>query len=160
KDGATLGALWLNSEWHRFRLLPPAQGQPQGSLDRENPAGAAVSAAVWLSISPTIGSGKGSITANVSQILDLPGKFRKVPMAFVYGEGDSKSGDVAKAAEKYIVGKNSKDYLTKAIMISGAEKMSGKDLLLDSLDTTAKIVEFLDAAVGSRKAPKTPFVAD
>src|SRR5262249_10914166 len=94
KDGATLGALWLNSEWHRVRLPPPAQGQPQGSLDRENPAGAAVSAAVWLSISPTIGSGKGSITANVSQILDLPGKFRKVPMAFVYGEGDSKSGDV------------------------------------------------------------------
>src|SRR6185436_13587529 len=47
RDGATMGALWLNSEWYRFRYLPAGPGRP-ATLDRQNPEGKATVAAVWL----------------------------------------------------------------------------------------------------------------
>jgi pimeloyl-ACP methyl ester carboxylesterase len=143
-DGANLGALWLNSEWNRFRYLPPAPGLPQGSLDRQNPEGIAVKAAVWLSVTSTLGTSK--TVYNVAQMLERPGKQYKMPMIFVYGEGDAKAKDLAKACEKFMITttKNKKDYpYTAAVQIDGAEKMSGKKLLFDSLPTTAKILEFL-----------------
>jgi hypothetical protein len=79
-------------------------------------------------------------------MLERPGKQYKMPMIFVYGEGDAKAKDLAKACEKFMITttKNKKDYpYTAAVQIDGAEKMSGKKLLFDSLPTTAKILEFL-----------------
>src|SRR5207237_1408953 len=43
KEGATLAALWLNSEYHRYKLVP-SQLQPRGVPDLQNPEGAAVTA--------------------------------------------------------------------------------------------------------------------
>jgi len=160
-DGATLGALWLSSEWHRFRYLPPALGRPQGALDRQNPEGTAVSAAVWLSISPTMGTNKAAYS--VQKMLERPGRIGKTPMIFMYGEGDAKAGDLAKKCETYLSIKKTKTdpgYTPAAVKIVGAEKMAGKNLLLESLPTTNKILEFLDEVVDWKKGTTTKKVND
>jgi hypothetical protein len=159
-DGATLGALWLNSEFHRFRYLPPAPGLPQGGIDRQNPEGLAVKAAVWLSITPSLGSTKTPL--NLLPMLNLAGRVYKVPMLFVYGEGDTKGGDVArKVYETLIPAKAKTDYpFTAALKIAGAEQMNGKNLLLDSLDTTGRILKFLEDVPESKMADKARKNAD
>jgi hypothetical protein len=158
-DGATLGALWLNSEFHRYRYVPAAPGQPQ-QIDRQNPEGLAVKAAIWLSISPTLGTSKAPL--NLASMLDRSARLNKVPMLFVYGEGDSKGGDVAKkTCEKLVPAKGKMDYpFTEALKITEAEQMSGKNLLLESLDTTNKIVKFLDDVPDSKMAARTRKTAD
>jgi hypothetical protein len=159
-DGATLGALWLNSELHRYRFQPPAPGLPQGLIDRQKPEGLAVKAAVWLTLSPTLGAGKNP--SNLLPMLDLPARAYKVPMLFAYGEGDAKGGDLArKVYDKLIPAKAKKDYpFTVALKIEGAEQMNGKNLLLESLDTTAKILKFLEDVPDSKVADKARKNAD
>ena len=155
-DGATLGALWLNSEYHRYRYLPPAAGLPQGQLDHQNPEGLAVKAAIWLSMSPTLGTIKTPL--NLLPMLDGPTRGYKVPTLFVSGEGDSKGGDFAKKlTDKLVPAKAKKDYPnTATLKIAGAEQMTGKNLLLESLETTDKVLKFLEAVPESKMAAKGP----
>jgi hypothetical protein len=152
-DGATLGAIWLNSEFHRYRYVPPGPGQIQ-MIDRQNPEGLEVKAAVWLSMTPNLGSTKGSV--NLLQILELAARGFKVPMLFVYGEGDSKGADVAKKIhDKLVPSKLKKEFpFTEAMKITGAEQMSGKNLLLESLGTTDKIMKYLEDVPDSKSASK------
>jgi len=153
-EGAVLGALWLNAEFHRYRYLPAVLGQPE-SLDKQNPEGQAVKAAVWLSLSPTLGSSKKAI--NVAPMLDWPAKIYRVPMLFLFGEADTKGADVAKKlVEKLVPAKFKKEYPhTEAIKVVGAEQMTGKNLLLKSLDTTDTIVKYLASVPDSKVAAKS-----
>jgi len=158
-DGATLGALWLNSEFHRYRYVPAALGQPEG-IDKQNPEGLAVKAAVWLSISPTLGTSKTPL--NLAEMLNWPARANKVPMVFVFGEGDGKGGNVAKkVCDQLVPAKLKKDYpFTQALKITGAEQMTGKNLLLESLDTTDKILKFLEDVPEAKSARKGRKTAD
>ncbi len=152
-DGATLGALWLNSECFRYRWLPPEPGLPQGSLDRLNPEGQAVTSAIWLTIGSKLGASKTVL--NVAQMLDRPAKTFKVPMLFVYGEGDAKGKQIAEYCEKALVGKDKKNYPnTMAFKVAGAEQLTGKKLLLESLPTTDRIIKFLEEVPESKAAAK------
>jgi pimeloyl-ACP methyl ester carboxylesterase len=154
KDGATLGSIWLNAEWHRYRLVPAGPGVFKADLDRQNPEGQAVVGAAWLSLSSTLGNAK-TAAYNLQAILDWPAKLRQTPMLFVYAKSDEKSGTLAKKLEQGIVGKNVKLYPnTSAFAIDQAEKMSGKDLLVESFPTTTKILDFMDAAATRKVAPK------
>jgi len=153
KDGATLGALWLNSEFHRFRWLPPGPGTPQGAPDKQNPEGLAVTAAVWISATSTL----GKTNVNLTQLLDVPAKGYKVPMLFIYGQGDEKGRKVAKDLEKALApGGSKKDapLFTGAKEIAGAEKATGRELLLESRPTTEVILEYLDS-LPARKLAST-----
>jgi pimeloyl-ACP methyl ester carboxylesterase len=153
QDGATLGALWLNSECHRFRYVAAAPGQPE-SLDRQNPEALAVKAAVWLTLSNTLGTSKTPL--NLPPMFDWPVRGWKLPTVFAYGEGDSSGGDIAKKTfDKLIPAKIKKDYPnTEALKIAGAEGMTGKNLLLESLDTTDKILKYLEDSPESKLATK------
>jgi hypothetical protein len=141
KDGATLGALWLNSECQRYRFLPDMGG----SIDKENPEGKCVTGAVWLSIAGKFSKNKQAFS--VPRLLEVAGKRDKVPMLFLYGDGDDPGKKLALDCEKYIRGKNDKDYpFTAAMKVKDAEGAAGRELLLGSLDTTKQIVEFLEGA--------------
>lgn len=154
KDGGTLGSIWLNAEWHRYRYVPPGPGVFKADLDRQNPEGLAIVGAAWLSLSSTMGNAK-TAPYNLQSILDWPAKQFKTPMLFVYGKSDEKSSTLAKKLEQVIVGKNTKTYPnTTALAIDGADKMSGKDLLLDSFPTTAKILDFVEVTSSKKAAPK------
>jgi hypothetical protein len=150
KDGATLGAIWLNSEWHRYRYLAPAPGYPQGGIDRQNPEGQAIAGAAWLSLGSSLGTAKNVLS--MQSILDWPARQFRTPVLFLYSKGDDKAAQLSKNCEKYIVGKETKKFPnTLAFAVDNAEKLSGKELLLDSLPTSGKIVEFVEAVM-----PKAP----
>jgi len=147
KEGATLGAIWMNSEWHRYKLLPG------GALDTDTPPeGQNVVCAIWLSISPTLANPKkGGQTVNVPATLDVPGRQRKVPIAFFYGQGDSQGEKVALLSEKLLKGTNKKDYqFTGALKLAGAKGAVGSGLLSKSLDTEKEIVTYLGNALEAK----------
>ncbi len=128
EDGATLGALWLASESRRFRLLPGAV--PARPRLNSKPEGKDVIACVWLSMSTTIGPDKAK--TNVSGVLQNwlqdGGKTQKIPMAFLYGGGDT---DSARLAQNWVQTLKSKGEPkeTAPRPIDGAGKVRGSPLL-------------------------------
>jgi pimeloyl-ACP methyl ester carboxylesterase len=152
KDGALLGAAWLNSEYHRYKNLTPMQPLQFAKLDVQNPEGQAVAGCVWLTMPVSGGTSKNVI--DVRPILETPGKLWKVPMYFLYGQGDDKGKSVATGCEKYLASSDKDKKLTGSKMIERAEKSSGRDLLL--YDATSVIVDYLDLLPPSKmaKAPR------
>jgi len=128
KEGATLGALWLNAEWNRYRLVPDPRRMMEVP-DLENPEGQAVTAAVWLSISPTL----GGRSVSLASLLYKPAAESKVPMLFFYSKGDVKGRTTALALEKvFKVGKGSKKNVSPLTGKAGEEitdKLIGSALL-------------------------------
>src|SRR5262249_8545885 len=90
KEGAALGALWMNAEYHRHRVTRPAPGAGGLPTLDPTPQGKSLTAAVWLSIQPT----PGAVKMSVPGMLDVPVRQYGVPVALVYGEGDARSKDV------------------------------------------------------------------
>jgi pimeloyl-ACP methyl ester carboxylesterase len=144
KDGATLAALWLNAELHRYRLfraMPPKTPRP--TPDLANPEGNAVSAVICLSVSGTLGGSR----VNVPSMLYKAGVQNKVPMAFFYADGDSKGKETALHCEK-VLKPNKKDYaLTGAVKVPNGDKFSGVQLLAKSLGTEKGILDYLENAL-------------
>jgi hypothetical protein len=148
-NGATLGAIWLNAEWHRFAFTPldpimriPAKIAPTSE-------GKDVIAAIWLS--PT--SKLGSRTISFSALLDTPGREYAMPMAFLYSEEDSMGKSIAKASETRFKGTKKKDdkyRLTLTIPIAGGGKLTGAGLLQKSLNTEPAIVEYVQGVAEAK----------
>jgi pimeloyl-ACP methyl ester carboxylesterase len=137
--GASLGAIWLNSEWYRFRFNPPTPLLPGGVETVSE--GKDISAAIWLSINPTLGAWK----LRLSSQLDLPMR-NGVPMVFMFGEGDAAGKRLATDVVSYW--KKSKDLAaqlkaTVAYEVKGANKLSGSGLLVPSLGTDKLILDYL-----------------
>ncbi len=155
KDGATIGALWVSSEFQRFRYLPPGPGAPKGMLDRDNPEGLEISALILLSATPTVGNSKGYV--NVSEMLKIPVQKFKLPVLFLYGQGDDKGKKMARESEKALTGNNKKDFpYVGSLEVADADKAVGRELLVGSLETTTKILEFLDSLPPNKMAAKMP----
>lgn len=153
KDAATLASLWLNSEWQRYKFLPPGPGMPQAYIDRQNPEGAAVTAGIFLSATPHFGKTKNAY--NLPAMLEIPAKIYKMPIMFMYGDGDEAGKKVALSCEKVIRGTNSKEYpFTAAVKVKDAEAATGKELLLDAYDASKQILEFLEGALNKKNVPK------
>lgn len=98
EDGATLGLLWMSSEWfrHPATLIEAAvAGYPPlvRSLDPDV-EGKDQLCAIWLNLYPTLGGRR--INPNG---LKLVGREKKVPMAFLYG---AKDDNAERAAQTYL----------------------------------------------------------
>jgi len=105
-QGATLGALWMASEYRRRQAKPiqPNVGLvilnqlPLNNFILEKEEGRDLAAAIFLSISPTLG---GQTVPIVNWIKDL-GREQKLPMAFIYGKEEEGSPTVASQLLKSI----------------------------------------------------------
>jgi pimeloyl-ACP methyl ester carboxylesterase len=148
KEGAALGAVWMNSEWQRYKYIPAAPGA-KATLDFENPEGKAITCAVWLSMIPvSLTSAAATQTINPEKTLEIPGKLRKVPMAFFYGDGDDKGHKAATLCEKMLKGNNKEAYpYTGAVKLEGANGAAGIALLSKDLNTEQRIVNYLKLAL-------------
>lgn len=107
-EGATLGALWMASEWRRLSCTVEDIPQSGGILNLKAPGpkkiylkanaaedaeGSAQLAAIWLSISPTI-AGKSYSTQIQSWLKDITmPRTRRVQMVFVTGTEDKTRDD-------------------------------------------------------------------
>jgi len=138
-SGATLAAIWLNSEWYRHKLIPPANGFGQAQPDLKNPEGKNIVCGFWLSITPELGTRKVAL----SSLLALAAQQKKVPMIFVYNQGNSADKSTALNLDKYIKGKDKKNYpLTDTFPVdAGGMKLTGRELL--KRIKTSEIVGYL-----------------
>ena len=144
ETGATLGAVWLNSEWNLYRMQPPMMFG-QGPQPASKPEGKDTIAAVWLSISPTLGQRQISLAGT----LDVPARQNATAMVFIHGDEDTKGTTLAKALESAIKGKDkeNKHKFTGKYPIKGGAKLAGQNLLQKSLGTDKLIDAYLKAVV-------------
>jgi pimeloyl-ACP methyl ester carboxylesterase len=155
EDGAALGALWMASEWSRCiaTVTPSVVGSRVGP-PYEDPEGKAQFAAVWLTMAPALG-GKHSVSGPLHSALALVGKEKKVPMGFLYGDGDETGKTHAGDFLRIIKGsdpKESKLVLTASTAIKDT-KLAGSALLRGELPTEQMILNYLSEVRDKSKAP-------
>jgi hypothetical protein len=142
--GATLGALWLKSEFYRFKLIPRnVQLGIQGGPDINNPQGRNVMACIFLSISYKLG--KVQNAQPIGRLVESTGKKWLVPMVFVHNSNDENDTKFTEFCAKKAKVDGDKRYdATGAVGIKGAAGLQGADLLKKSLTTQSEIVKYLD----------------
>jgi hypothetical protein len=154
RDGATLGALWLSAQWHCFPMTVKVNefGQKVPVPDVSSPEGKSVTAAVWLSMSSTLGSRRVS----VSGLLYTAAAEHKMPMWFLYAPLDNNAKTLAQQCVKALNTKSKKGAgsTVAATKIDKAEKLSGSALLSPSFKTPQGIVQYLGNFAPPRKLAK------
>jgi alpha-beta hydrolase superfamily lysophospholipase len=150
EEGASLGALWMASEMSLYRVTSsnPITGLPLRWAT--TPEGKDVGAAVWLSISPAI----GSYNAPVRTWLQMGVKEKKVPMAFLYGDKDTTAANISKSCFAAVKPpREAKTKLTGELPIKDS-KLSGNALLGDQLNARKWIIDtYLKAVKEEQVAP-------
>lgn len=143
-SGATLGAFWIATEWKRQEAIRNPLGFPIG---RGEPEGKNIAAAVWLSISPNLGTAR----VNVANWLRSPVR-EKVPMYFINGAQD-KNAALAKYLHDSVLKANTDKSLkfTGMKVLPDSAKLAGRDLLgKKSLGTEELIVKYLEKVMEDR----------
>lgn len=156
-QGATLGLMWMDAEFKRHRGIQVFEqiGVPPvpGKLDDES-AGNDLIAAVFLSISPSLGN-QGMPIAKWCQEV---GKAHKLPMAFIHGEEKSDRNyldDINYLKAIYPDFKRGQQNKDKDLKFTGEKtisaKLTGSKLLQTNLDTSKFVIEeYLDPLTSSR----------
>lgn len=143
--GATLGAIWVNSEFSRYELTPPkfVNQPPQVSNTSE---GKKILAAVWLSIEPTLGNRE----ARIPSLVDAPGRTGKLPTVFFHADGDTEGARIASECEKSLHRGAKLPFTGKAVIPDAGER-KGADLL-NAAGTQGAIVEYIENVRKDRAA--------
>jgi hypothetical protein len=142
-SGATLGALWINSEWFRHKYTPQ-MGFTKAQLT-ERTEGNDIIGAVFLTIQPTF----EKRTVSVTGLLKTACKDKAMATAFFCGKDDAKSSGFAKTLEKSLKGKTKKHDFIGAVELP--TNLTGMKLLQKGLGTDTLIVKYLDSVVDERK---------
>lgn len=147
-SGATLGAVWIYSEWQRRALKT---GFPV--VSNNQPEGRDIAGAVWLSMASTVSTGSARWTPRLETYLTNSAVRDNVPMLFVYGDQDTKSAGLSKSLHAAMLrglkDKKVKD-LERTLAIKET-KLSGAELLgKTSLGTEGTIVAYLEEILENR----------
>jgi hypothetical protein len=161
-QGATLGSMWMASEWRRYRdtnVMPAARP----NLDPD-PEGKDLACGIWLTIS---GSLETHAVPVDSWLIEVGGKKNKVPMLFLYGADDSKGKQNANIAlTKMMPGYKMMESaeglnkfetslkFTRDYAIDGT-KLDGSQLLQKSLRTNDVIKAYVDKVLEDRGSKET-----
>lgn len=149
-NGATLGAVWINSEWYRYKFTPhPMFPQliPRGQFS-DKPEGTNIIAGVFLTIQPKLGL-TGPANLSIPKILDFACKNQGMAASFVCGKEDAKAWQFAKTLQEKLKIENSKKhaYIGKAELDTA---LSGVKLLQPALKLDKNIVEYLEVVVENK----------
>jgi hypothetical protein len=122
ESGAALGALWTNVEWghRRTNTAVPAVTSTKAQYEGED-----ITCGIWLGMTPTI----GKMRFAAETWLRSPVR-EKVPMYFLYGEGDKKAATYASHICDGVLRSN-RDKQMKHTTRHGVKdaKRSGRELL-------------------------------
>jgi pimeloyl-ACP methyl ester carboxylesterase len=145
ESGATLGAMWIWYAWHYRRVSTgfPVVTPPANQVDGQD-----IMAAVWLSINPNLGNAR--VVAD--KWFRAPVR-EKVPMFFLYGDGDTKAQQYSRHLfENVLRAEKDKQQLKYTIMKPVKDtKLSGRELLgKPDLDTDKMIVAYLTKIVEAK----------
>ena len=149
EQGATLGAIWANSEFYRYNAVIKPSGIYNILTPENLPEGKYFSAFVWLSMADKL----GDRMVNVLGQLMVPAKVNQIPTVFVNSDKDVKGIKLAKSLEKGIKGAGSKKEDAKSKLTGtfevavGDPPLMGHDLLLKKLNTPAQIHKWLKSVI-------------
>lgn len=153
ENGATLGSIWINSEWNRYKTtmkkvinpftgLPAvnAFGQPveQPVFDKRA-EGNDIIGAVWLTISPKI----GTRSVSVGNVLTNACKVHYMPTVFLFGEKDA---DAKKYSATLVSSLKKKDSAKHAGIVQAElpnTDLKGVKLLVKGLKADEFIADYL-----------------
>lgn len=146
-EGATLGVLWMVSEWTRKKaeVLPGELApRPFPLCPLSEPEGRDQVCGIWLGISPTLAGRSMPLSTWMTEL----GNKNKVAQLFVYGKEDEQGKRMAQSMLRYIhrdfgEGKRPKEKgfdFTGEHAVEGT-KLEGSKLLQPTLDTEKWIVE-------------------
>ena len=164
-EGATLGAMWMESQMHLRKVngIDPKTGRP--TLDE--PEGRDLVGGVWLDISPKLGGAEmpGSLR---NWLVDM-GAENKLPMVFIYGKDDSSADALATRALKSIEEKVradnqglSADAIKDRLEFTNVKPIEEANLKGSALltgDTQTWITKYVDKVIDKR-GPKDPRAHD
>lgn len=139
-EGATLGALWLNGEFRRHRFHPAMLAGFKSRIDPQ-PEGDRVLCCLWLGIRPTL----GSRSVNLSSLLDLPSRQRKLPTLLVHARSNERDRDRAAALARFLRRGQKLPY-SDAVEIPDVGSATGAQLLTYAA-TQRALVRYLDTVV-------------
>lgn len=147
--GATLGALWVNSEYHRHQQqinnFGVILGQPSARAEGKD-----IVCAIWLSIAPKLENKTTARVVNLASLLRVPAE-AGMPFAFFFGEEDKGGAKVANECFKKLVALKKNEF-TAPIPIPKTD-LKGIKLLLPVLqDAKGQEVlkNYLDGVVKER----------
>jgi hypothetical protein len=142
-SGATLGALWLAAEWHRYKVVQNPVNPLITTVD-PRAEGNDYIAGVWLSINPSL----GSHTLSVGRLLDVPMRQKAMPTVFLHSDEDAKGKSLANNLIKAFKSPREKNKypFTDRVEVK-AGKLTGMELLQPSLQTDQAILEYLNGVV-------------
>ncbi|MCI0643043.1 MAG: hypothetical protein L0Y72_06775 [Gemmataceae bacterium] len=136
--GATLAALWMNAEWHRYRYFPATVFEPVPRM-ANTPEGENLMGAAFVDCSSTLGSRR----VNLPAVLEVPGRIGKTPLVLLYGADNEASGRVASALEKSLKRNGQALPFTAAVTIPDAGDQEGSQLLAAESVQSA-IIDYVD----------------
>jgi hypothetical protein len=146
EQGATLGSLWIDYAWHSPRTIPGILGVqvPVRQLEGED-----VAAAIWLSISQSVGPNQNNTRVPVSKWIGTP-PHDKLNMLFLYGDKDTKSAQLSKQLCETVLGVKPGKTI-KLTLHKGLEtKLAGRELLGKPLMTQDYILEYVQKVLNDR----------
>ena len=160
-EGATIGAMWMYSQWHLQKVA--SRDPVTGKYTYDTPEGQDIAGAVWLDLSPKLGGSDPS--ALHKWLVDVSGA-NKVPMAFVYGKDNESAASLARTQLRGIEAKVRQDnpgwseekikgrlQFTDTKAIDGT-KLGGSQLLgVD--DTQTFVKKYVDKVMDDR-GPRDP----
>jgi hypothetical protein len=151
ENGGVLGAIWINSEWYRYKLTPPAMMGKLPVVDKRA-EGNDIIAAVFLSVTASLGPKRN---VNVASILNTPAKVHGMAATFFYGDKDTKAKDYGKLLESKLRAKDKEGKVLRKHELTGVAavkntNLAGIKLLQKSLETDKAIVDWLDLVASDR----------
>ncbi len=146
--GATLGAVWISSEWNRRAMK---SGFP--IVNNNQVEGRDIAGAVWLSMASSVSAGTTRWSPRLENYVSLPSVKDNVPMLFLYGEQDTRAGGLAKTLHSAMI-RGLKDKKVKELMRAVGlkdTKLAGVDLLgKPSLRTEETILAYVAQVLEER----------
>jgi pimeloyl-ACP methyl ester carboxylesterase len=135
EDGATLGLMWIASEWNRYQAVAfDMLGRPKLNPKSE---GKDVACGIWLSLSPTL----GTKSARIDQWMKQVGVENKTPMGLIYGSENSGDADRAAKYLEHLKPDKSKPFTVKDGIKT---QLTGHKLLSDKLKTQEHITNYVE----------------
>jgi hypothetical protein len=145
ETGASLGILWIDAEWQRWRMAKDNNGRPQ----KQGQEALDIAGALWLSVNA---KWTGKHQAPMENWLGSPLRER-TPMGFIYGADDSKGKERSVAAFEKLTNA-AKESMHKFSASFGVPKtsLSGNELLIDErLSVCNSATSYFETIMESRR---------
>jgi hypothetical protein len=145
-QGATLGAIWTNSEWSRYKYTPPLNNFMKPEFAK-SPEGKDIIASVFLTPQPKLGATR---TVALSSTLKIACKEQGMATLLFYGKDDVAARTYAKTLENALKPAKAGKKYEFIGSYDLPTKLGGVQLLQDGLKTEDLITQYLDKVVMDR----------